>query len=422
MKNALIRSTSILSLIFFAAPCISGARTNSLYGSVSVRQSYDSNVYRTDEDHEEGWTTILSPTIRLTSEGKSDSCSFSYSPGIRYNHRTDEDDLDHDLSLSVDKSLSSRVKVAIRDNFVETEESVQDEEAGIVLSEDRLDNRYWTNSFSARMEFEYAMDSMLVLAYANSILDNESAGQDDYIKHNPSVSVSYRFNPQWDGNLSYDYTKGNFTLSDDLKQHSSALKVGFQVTTNHKFSGEYSFSHTDFQGISDDYSIHGETLGWDWGIDQRTDLSVSVGVTHVSRDSGTDSSAFKYGLSVSREFKRGNISFSGNGGFDERYFEGAGEGLSRFRMLKGSLSYQLMENLSSDLYLSYRNDDDPDQIDDNEKDTYGAGVNLSYAFGRWYSISVDYSYRQVNADLDFDDYDDHRVVLAFTAGKELVRW
>lgn len=422
MKNGFIRSISILSLIFLVAPCISGARTNSLYGSVSVRQSYDSNVYHTDEDHEEGWTTILSPTIRLTSEGKSDSCSASYSPGIRYNHRTEEDDLDHNLSLSADKNLSSRVKVAVRDNFVETEESVQDEEAGIILSEDRLDNRYWTNSFSASMEFEYAMDSMLVLTYANSVLDNESADQDDHIKHNPSVNVSYRFNTQWDGNLSYDYTKGNFLLSDDLKQHFSTLNVGFQVTTNHKLSWEYSFSHMDFQGITDDYSIHGETLGWDWGIDQHTDLSVSVGVTQLLRDSGTDSSAFKYGLSVSKVLNRWNISFSGDGGFDERYFEGAGEGLSRFRMLKGNLSYQLMENLTSGVYLSYRNDNDLDQIDDNEKDTYDAGVNFSYAFGRWYSILVDYSYRQVDADLDSGDYDGHSVILVFTVGKEFVRW
>ncbi|MEA2082757.1 MAG: hypothetical protein U9O82_00630 [Thermodesulfobacteriota bacterium] len=422
MKSIYFRSISILLLIFFTAPCISGARTNSLYGSVSLRQLYYSNVYHTDEDHEEGWTTILSPTIRITSEGKNDSCLFSYSPGIRYNHLTDEDDLDHDLSLSAEKDFSSRVKVTVRENFVESEEPVQDEEAGIMLSEDRLDNRYRTNSFSAGMEFEYAMDSMLELAYANNILDNERAALDDYVKHNPSASISYRFNSQWDSKLSYDYTKGNFTLSDDMKQHSSALNIGFRVTTNHKLSGEYSFSHTDFQSVSDDYSIHGETLGWDWFVNQRTDLSVSIGATQVSRDSGEDSDGFKYSLSVSRELKRGNISITGNGGFDERYFEGAGDGLSKFWMLEGDLSYRLTENLSSGLNLSYRNDDDPNRLADNEKDTYDAGLDLSYAFGRWYSISVNYSYRQVDAELDFYDYDDHRVILEFTAGKELARW
>ena len=146
MKNGFIRSISILSLIFLVAPCISGARTNSLYGSVSVRQSYDSNVYHTDEDHEEGWTTLLSPTIRFTSEGRNDSYSFSYSPGIRYDYLTHEDDIDHNLSLSADKNISSRVNVTVREDFVESEESVQDEEAGIMLSEDRQDNRYWTNN------------------------------------------------------------------------------------------------------------------------------------------------------------------------------------------------------------------------------------------------------------------------------------
>ncbi len=423
MKSNYFRSISVLSLIFFAAPCISDARTSSLYGSVSVTQSYDSNVYHTDEDHEEGWTTLLSPTIRLTSEGRNDSYSFSYSPGIRYDYLTHEDDIDHNLSLSADKNISSRVNVAVREDFVESEESVRDEEAGIMLSEDRLDNRYWTNNFSIGVEFEYAMDSILTLAYTNTILDNQGADQDDYTRHNPGVNISYRFNSQWDGNFSYDYTKGNFTLSDDMEEHSSALNIGFQVTTNHRLSGTYDFSHTNFQSdADDDYSIHSETLGWDWVVNQHTDLSVSIGVTQLSADSGEDSDGFTYSLSVSRELKRGNISLTGNGGFDERYFEGAGDGLTRFWMLEGTLSYLLTERLSSGFNFFYRNDDDLGLIEQNETNTYGTGFNLSYAFGRWYSVSIIYSYRLVDADLDFEDYDNHSVILGVTAGKELVRW
>lgn len=400
------------------------ARTNLLNGSLSLRQGYDSNIQRTNENEISEWTTTVSPTFKLSSEAEQDNLVFTYSPGVVYNHRTDEERFDHNLILSGKRELAKKLDISFVDAYVRGEDPYNDKESGILMADNRGRSRYWTNRFSTGLNYGYAQDSLLSAGYTHHVLDNVASNRQDFIKHNPTLSILHGFSSRWLGGLSYGYTKGKFDQSDDLEQNDVGFTLNFLTDQHSKISGRYNVSDMNYEGTAKtDYTIHTPSLGWEKELDQKTSLSAAAGVGFVSRDIGSDKQAFFYTLSLEREIEKGSIALTADGGFDQQQFNGSTtDGLSRYWSVRGDFKYQLLKDLSTDLYAQYREADQLERTPEEKQKTYESGAALVYSLSKGYSLATRYVFTRRDSEVASNDYDDNKVFLELRGAADLFRW
>jgi len=276
------------------------------------------------------------------------------------------------------------------------------------------------------MEYEYAMGSIFTLSYANHILHHlTSAAGNDYTRHNPLVSLSYQINHKWDFEILYSYVKGDFDVSPDLTTHSPGIRLNYRHSPKSILYGNYVLRDTSYSGDQQqDYKIHDVSLGIDHEINPETKLSLSIGASRADRSDANDEDSYNASMNLNRATQRGSFSLTGRAGFEESNFSGQDKGLSRFWTARCSFGYQLTEYINVNVFAGLR-DDDYQQVgiaDDDEQAYYGGG-SFSYAFARWYTVSIGYNYIRVESDDPTqDDYVDNRIYLALAAAKELWRW
>jgi hypothetical protein len=428
-----------LLLILLTTGTASG-RVSTLDGSISLIQEYDSNIGLAAEDEQDGWFTSISPSLLFTSRTESDQLSFGYAPGLRLDHESDRKRVEHYLTLEGDKRFSPRWSGRFRENFIRSNdytyfvlEHVQEEGAGIPLFRGRERRQYWANSISLATDYEYARDSVLGLGYSNRILENDAPGLDDYVRHQPFATIGYRFDRNWEARLSYDYIRGDFDVTEDFDQHIVGTVINHYASQHEMYFGSYQFTNSSYEDLEiepgaavepkNDYKLHRADLGWQRALDPHSAIVASIGLSHADREIGDSETGFNYSADFTREVKNGQLSIGGKGGMDELQFAAAGrDGLSRFWSIRGAVDYRLQQHLSSHGYLSYREDNYFETLPDFEERSYVGGLRLSYAFWRWYALTVGYSYRHLDSERPAGDYRNHRAYVELSTGKELARW
>jgi hypothetical protein len=233
MISQYLRVISLLACFGLLVPEITNARVNSLTGSISIREGYDSNIFRTQNNEISGWTTTITPTLELSSQGENNTLSIGYAPGFSFEHETEEDTIDHRFYLRGDKDFSKDFRASLQETYIRSSntyiesETLQIEEVRLIREYNRID-RLWTNTLSVQMDYEYAKESVFTLSYANHILEHLNiTDADDYMRHNPRVFLSYQISPMWGFETLYSYIKGDFDESEDRTIHNPGLRINY---------------------------------------------------------------------------------------------------------------------------------------------------------------------------------------------------
>ena len=414
-------------------PEITNARINNLFGGLSIREGYDSNIYRANKDEVSGWATSISPTLSFNSQGKNDTLSFSYGPRFSYDHKSKKKHVDHELDLIGDKNFTKTFHAAVRETYIRSSNTYLEQQVLIdqvlLLKDYNKTNRLWTNTVSLQTDYTYGPGGVFRLGYTNHILKQlttqaNNSPNNEYVRHNPSTSLSYRFNNYWGMLASYRYVRGDFDNAPDLETHNPGLRLNYLYSPKTTFFGHYGYSKTDYTGnLRPSNKTQSVGFGTDHEIDPQTNISFFAGFSRADKKTASRD-AFNYGLNLTKKLQKGSLRIDGNGGFDQADFDGTNFGLSRYWSLKGYLDYQLTEKSKLNAYLEYRNDKYLNQIPTAKENAYSGGGGYSFVFARWYTISFQYGYLQVNGDnsASAKDYIDHRFYVALGAAKELWRW
>lgn len=418
--------------LFVVVPTPGIARENTLTSSIGLTQEYDSNMNLTDTDRLTGWSSIISPGLQLTSLGTTDQLKVSYELGLKRNHATDEDSINHDFLLQGDSKLSSLWKVGVLNRFYLSDDSNY---AGTPVPEvdknlsDRRDRvRFSLNTFSVNSDYQFAPDSTIVMSYENRILDNRSEGEnlDDYTRHNPNLLLGYQLNRQWRSEVGYSYIRGEFDQADDLETHIGKLRMIYQATPINQLFAGYNINQTTYQGPTEEYRIHNIFGGWKRNLGPQTIFTVTAGQAILDRQHNSTLNIFSYSADLQRKLQRGSIFISGKGGIDEMQFSGdANEGLSRYHELGLGGNYQLMEKLLADLALSWRENDFIDNSSVGRERIYQANCGLSYGLTSWCQISTRYFFtelKELETEATNGDYQDHRMMLELKGSYDVFKW
>ena len=147
------------------------------------------------------------------------------------------------------------------------------------------------------------------------------------------------------------------------------------------------------------------------------------GASLVRRDILSDTEAFFLKASLDNELQRGSWRVHGESGLDQRYYEGIDdEGLSRYWLAGIRIRRQLTENVSGSTGVTYREDDDIETNGSDREKRIRADARLTYNFARWYRLDAGYAYTELDADERRGSYENHRVFVRLTAGKDLIQW
>ncbi len=444
-----------LALPFFL-PFSATAAENTLNGGVAVGQSYDSNVYRTSTSEESEWKSTVTPSLLYTRSEPTSKLSLKYAPGIIYNYRTDDKYMDQFVTGSYDLQLSQRFRLHFLDTYILTDEPYDESAAGnttrgsnqitggpgnpdrpetIQISDQRGQNRYWANNFSTLASYEYAQESSVSLGYQYYILDNKDATDADFTRHSPHMSVMHHINHQWDTQIAYHFTKGDFDELDPLNGSPSISGNSEDLTTNaadfylyHNLTpmtrvfGHYGYSTTEYDGIQEDYDSHTLSAGATHQVSPTFTLGGEVGSSLLQRESD-DTNAMYLRVSLNKAWERSSWALSADSGLDDQQFSGTdNQGLSRYWMIRNSFNHTFTKDITGMASLSYRDDTYLERIPEEKEQLLQGDALVAYSFSQWYQISLRYTYINQLADLEVNEYDDHRILLQLSATKDLLKW
>ena len=399
-------------------------------GEIGLQQDYDSNADRVPTDEQYESTSRVTPRFTFGRLTQTSNFSLTYAPSFVYSYRNEEERTDHFASVGYGRRLSQRVSVDFDNTYRMTDdpytytEFTEIGEGDFELSDRRGRRRYWSNSFSGSTRLDYARDSFMNLGYRNHVLRNRDDNfEDDYTRHTPFAGLTHRFNHQWQTQLSYTYTIGNFDNREDLRTHdgSGRLFYSFSPFTRVFVLGGY--MQTDYDDSILDYAVYTTAAGFDRELSAVRSVSFETGVSFIQRDNFADTDALYLKVSLDNAIQRGSWSVYGESGVDQRLYTGADDSfLSRYRLAGARVNYALGRNLTGTTSLEYRRDENIDTPVSDRETRIRANAGLAYTFARWYRLSAGYSYVDLDADQPARSYDNHRLYISLTAGKELLRW
>ena len=483
MKKMSILVAVCAGLIVLSSSHSAFGRTTTLSGSVSMGQEFDSNIFRLDTDHEERWTSSLIPTLTLLSESEKDALSFIANSDLEWDQTRDERDFEHNLTFNATREVSKYFNITIgndyqyndgspesdmddaptiHDRFARASEyqreqvarllfptiEYSDEEYYIyclsqidahyndasssvqaqvlnILSDSDQYRRSWENEFSFSAAYEYAMDSIVEVGWRYFVLDDREGYAEDYTENSPYVSLSYRFNPEWRGLARYEFTQIDNEDTDDETRNITEFGLEHNLTTADLLTVSYQYESINYDEDRDDWNEQIMEFGWDHHFGPHLALNTSLETNYLYRDEFDDERGVGLTVGLGRTFQRGSASVNGDISFDERKDSGDWDKFRREMRLRGSASYQLLEDLTGSVNISYEKRYDwlTAGSDKATYDDYEAGAGLSWSFGQWYALSLNYTYERLDADNSaVSDYYEHTVMLRLTAAKDLLRW
>lgn len=428
-------------------PDFTGAAENILHGEIALGQDYDSNINRDPSEEQSEWRSTITPALTLTRSEQTNNFSLKYAPTAFYSYLTDNTRVDQFASAQYNTSLTQKFGLSFQDTFVLADEpyadpassintdQTYDKHTTIQMSDTRGKNRYWTNNFTTHANFEYAQESFVKLGYQHHIFDNKDVAYADFVKQSPDISVLHRINHQWDTQLDYRFTHGNFDEtedlttsshldeSEDLTTHASDLYLYYKLTPLTKVFGHYGYSQTNYDGLQEDYNFHSGAAGTNHQFSPTLNLDFEGGMSLLQRDAFSDTDAVYLRIALNKTWERSSWSLSADSGLDEQQFSGTNDqGLSRYWAVKSAFNHTLIKDVTGTISLSYRDDTYLERLPEEKEQQLQGDALLAYSFAQWYQIAIRYTYINHDADIDLNQYDDSRIFLQLSAAKDLLKW
>lgn len=425
MKNELLGKVWIL---FFSAslvvPGISLAEHEiQIEPHISVSQVYDNNIYLDSENEKSDSITTVSPGIDLGISSSRSLLSISYTPTwVRFHEYDQNNTVRQSGTLTYHHNVAEHMQFDLLNTYIKSEEALE-EEGELERARDTRDVSQ-RNRGSVGFNYQFGREDELSFGYTHLYVKNEDVSMDDGTTQNPYASLRYWLNEGNGLECNYGYTNAIFWRDDDSQSgddyagHVAGLGYIHRFSPHTSASIDYEFTGREFEGITEDYAVHEESIGVDHSFSSTLSLSLRAGIFNQRNDRSEDERGHSYDASFEKRFDKASFSLGGRGGWDEIYLGAERRGFIRYWSATTRLEYHLMEPLHGYVSGSYRREKDSM---DQERDAWNGSVGLRHDFLRWFSLLFDYSYRSRDDDDNTFNYSDNRITLTVTTRRPW-RW
>ena len=417
MKNKII--VSVIGLMLLVSQQLFASYETVFTPSLSASETYDDNIDLDNTDETSDWLTAVTLGLDLNILSQKSSFIFNYSPSIvRYKDNDENDTTRHSLSLLSDITMSQHLEFNISDRYLKSDDPLED--TIDIIGVRRTRNTYQRNNGDANFRYTLGPSSLFVLGYRNSWLKNDDKSIDDGNISDPYASYSYWFNVKHGIELDAGYTSADFSRDDgiapqdDYSGFSEGIGYRYRFDSHSTLLIDFDFTNRDFEGDTTDYEIYEGTVGYEKNVSEDMSYNISAGYFVRQDDFDENDGGFNADISITKNINRGSFTFSGRSGWNEAYLESESRGFTKFQSVTSSFNYQVTENLSNNVSLSYRQDKD-----DTSRKTKSlrAGYGWNWRFLRYYSMSLEYTCAVRDDDFDSGDYLDNRVMFSLRWSK-----
>ncbi|GAB6905482.1 hypothetical protein JCM12296A_13170 [Desulfosarcina cetonica] len=394
------------------APQMASAEIN-IIPHLSTGVEHTDNLYLDPDNEVSDTITTISPGVTVELSGRTAALAVSYDPSYTmYDKRKDSDYWAHAAGMTGWWQSTRHLRWEASHNYLRTEDPVSEEDLTIRRSR----SLHTRNTTGVRMDYQFGADNTLYADGSYSSLNNDDPASVDSKEYGGGAGVTYWFDVRWGMDVGAEYTEA--TYEDGLDDYHEILG---RVRGNHRFNShftgfiEYQYTlHEAKEETAVDYTIQDGAVGFDYAIGPTMDLSVGFHYTYLNVDGGDNKSFTPVNVSLTKQFQRGSISLTGEGGYD--YTTLTAENLGTYEYYDVGLSgdYAFTRRLSGDIRGTYGYRNYLDTEPSRKEDIYRADCGLSYQLWQWLSMRAGYTYNTVNSDIDTDDYVENRFSLMLT--------
>lgn len=366
-------------LIFYVAlvlclPASAFSAGNLHYGAfeihpfVSVKETYDDNIFAVASDTKSDWIAAVTPGIKLEMPVQRHRFSAEYNAVLnRYSSYSSENTTDHNGRVLADLKLGSLFGLAVSGSYVKGHEPRVSSTSGQIEKFDK-------GASSATATYQLADRSKVQMDYTRT---NWSFKLSDYRSRKEDLIAAYfyyRFLPKTSAFVEYDWKNVDYDQKVnglDSEVHSGFLGLTWEMSasTRGTLKGGYTQKGYDAAGMED------------YGT-----FVASADISHAF----SDDASLK--IVAMREINETSA-------LGTRYFVTTGA----FTEYTHKLTYKI----SAVARASYGVDDYSDAIAPNTKarndDTLLCGLGLKYQMRDWLEFVFDYNYRDRNSNLSVND-------------------
>ena len=383
---------------------------------LSLGHTYTDNLYLTEENEEYDYITTVTPAVDISLTGRRCDLTLGYAPSYAFYDRFPENDtLRHEAEMTATLDITSRTRLEGSDFFLHTETPVAEyhfmiEETETTLRRGR--DTYHTNTAAIDLIHDFGPENQVDLGFEHYFLDNNDPALDDSEYHRPFLRCNYWPSPnrvgiEWEAR----YTRHFFDQAENYEDTTGRLRLIRRFGPHVDVYGEYTHEWTNYAAEGTDYQIYSPLLGLTWHTSSHTTLTATAGAFIMENEEEERESGPTGSLTIEYAWPGGSsLTISGLSGYDRAYTGDENLGFYEFHRASVLLLIRLTRNLTAEGSGEYLEAIYTEVEPEREDILWRTGLGLTYLAFDWMSLAAHYHFRQLDSDLDFNDYTENRGV------------
>ena len=369
------RSLLVLLLVMFIPAPARGAGNLhigplEIHPYVSVRESYNDNIYATANERKADSITTTIPGLRLDLLFRTHELVLDYN-AVSTNHATytADDTTDQNARGLLDLRLGSQFGLSLSDFYTENHEPRGSSSTGFI-------EKYINNAAAASASYQLADVSKVEIGYTRNTWDFKTSKFRDREENMTSVYLYYQLLPKTSAFIAYD----------------------------HKI---VDFNSISSQDLNND--VDNESLGITWAITEKSKGTIKVGYLqkNFTKSSKTDYTTWTTSVDLNHELSDyTSLTLISQRMVNEANFQGINYLVSTGAYAE--LRHKFIKKLTAVVKGSLGTDDFSDAVPPETKKrqdlTTMGGMGLKYLIQDWLEAVIDYSHTNRNSNLDANDY------------------
>ncbi len=360
--------------------------------------------------------TVVSPGFAAEAETRTLGATLDYDfSHSSYQENSENDTNRHLVFLDSWVKLTRYSEVGFNNRFIQTEET-----GSLDQSTDIRNSRepYYENSASADINHIFGDQRSINLEYFYNILENEDEAVEDNSSHGSLLFLNYMIIPQLSLETEASYEKGDYDISPGFVIIEGRTRVNKTISSRFDLFIEY--SHTDFNSDAEDsigdYRIYNPSVGSNLLFGDGGSFSINTGYFIQERDSSENESGLTLDGDLGKQwqFRHGSISLTGNSGYENSRLGSENLGFNIYYQAAIGAEYSFTRYFSYSLNSSYRFNDyvnpDDDQTDRKDGD-FNVITSLSWQAKQWFNTNLTYRYRGRESNINENDYVENSITL-----------
>ena len=301
------------SKLFLAAFCFFFLTTSISFGyyatflpRLSIQGEYSDNILLAPSDvpKEDDYITTITPGFTGELVGKKGEAKISYDPSYAFYNQYDEyNSWRHQANLSGKYMITKNTRFNIGDDFLYTEDPIRYDNIAVVRTEtptvpiDTTSRKtreiYTTNYAQADLNHQFGKYQSFRLGYSNALLNNDDPNYQDQQNHKASAGVTYWFGPKWGFDVSGQYTRAIYEVSDNANEYLGSVSLLKRFGKHFIGFIQYSQSVLNYDNESGYDTTYIPSIGIKYDIEKDISLIADVGYfyTYSTRSENTDNTS-----------------------------------------------------------------------------------------------------------------------------------